>query len=340
MRILYYGPTNGNSGSRFNGLKLLGHEVEHVFQEDPLLKTWKPIRWLENRIYNGPVTMRLNKLFFQKAINYKPDLVWIEMGRSIYAKTLKQIKEQLGCLMVNSYSDDFINKHSRHYNSSIPLYDYIFTPRRANFEEYYKFGAKAVDFFWKGYAPENHFPVELTEEERNIYGSDVVFVGHCEKNRMQDLSQLAGCVKDMKIWGPWWNHYRIPKVLRAAIQNRSVWWEEYRKALCGSKITINYFSRWARDTQSSRSFEIPACGVFMLCERTDDILNSFEEDKEAVFFSSPEELIDKTKFYLRNDRLRQQIAFAGHQRCITSGYSNHDRIKVMLEKVINTTKAF
>jgi spore maturation protein CgeB len=338
MRILYYGPTDGNSYSRFRGIQLLGHEVESVFEKDPIRSSGRIIRGIESRLYNGPVTMKLNKVFLQRAEEFKPDLLWVEMGRSIYAKTLKQVKEQFGCLMVNSYSDDFIHKRSRHYNKSISLYDHIFTPREANFSEYYEYGAKAISKFWKGFDPETIFPVKLTEQEYNFYGCDIGFIGGPEPNRIEGLSVVAGCSKNMKVWGPGWDRYKLPRNLKHAVQYRSVWNEEYRKALCGAKIVINYLSVLARDTQASKSFEIPASGSFMLSHRTEDLLESFEEDKEAVYFSSTDELLDKIRFYLLNDKLRKQIAQAGRQRCLTSGYSNYDRIKSMLDRVLECRK--
>jgi len=334
MRILYYGPSNGNSGSRYQGLKLLGHNVEYVFEKDPVDSSCRLIRGLETRLYNGPVTMWLNKMFLRRAMQFKPELVWVEMGRSIFEKTLMQIKERFGCLLVNSYSDDFLHKRSRHYNKSIPLYDYIFAAREVNFEEYQRFGSKNVGKFWKGFAPETIYPVELTEQEREKFGSDVTFIGHCEPNRIERLSMLAVTVENMKIWGPGWNRYRLPGTLKKVVQYRSVWNEEYRKTLCGAKIVVHYLTRWNRDTQVSKSFEIPACGAFMLTERTEDHLACFEEDKEAVFFSTVEELIEKVRFYLSNDELRRKIARAGRERCIKSGYSNYDRIKQMLDEVI------
>jgi spore maturation protein CgeB len=73
----------------------------------------------------------------------------------------------------------------------------------------------------------------------------------------------------------------------------------------------------------------------LLADRNPDHLACFKEDKEAVFFSSSEELVDKVKFYLRNESLRKEVAAAGHKRCMESGYSNHDRIRIMLEEVMS-----
>ncbi len=71
----------------------------------------------------------------------------------------------------------------------------------------------------------------------------------------------------------------------------------------------------------------------MLAERTEEHLDLFEEGKEAEFFESDEELLDKTRYYLRNEEERRRIARAGYERCLKSGYSNHARVERMIEKI-------
>ena len=73
----------------------------------------------------------------------------------------------------------------------------------------------------------------------------------------------------------------------------------------------------------------------MLAERTREHLELFEEGKEAEFFSSNEELLDKVRFYLAHPQQRKRIAAAGRRRCLENGYSNQDRLKWMLEKVVS-----
>ena len=81
--------------------------------------------------------------------------------------------------------------------------------------------------------------------------------------------------------------------------------------------------------------EIPACGGFMLAERTPDHQELFEEDKEAVFFdiNNPNELLEKALYYLEHEKERKAIAKAGRERCLKSGYSQHERLTWMLQQI-------
>ncbi len=81
-----------------------------------------------------------------------------------------------------------------------------------------------------------------------------------------------------------------------------------------------------------------ACGKFMLAERTSEHLELFEEGKEAEFFGCNEELLDKTRFYLSHEKKREQIARAGRDRCLRSGYRHQDRLQHALDKIIEITQ--
>ncbi|HAL92556.1 MAG TPA: hypothetical protein DCM68_05975 [Verrucomicrobia bacterium] len=109
--------------------------------------------------------------------------------------------------------------------------------------------------------------------------------------------------------------------------------EDYAAAICRSKICLCFYSQWNRDTDNSRMYEIPACGVFMLAERNDENVRVFAEGVEADFFSTPEELVAKVRHYLVHDAEREAIAARGLKRCRSSGYSYAQRLATMMQQI-------
>ena len=71
----------------------------------------------------------------------------------------------------------------------------------------------------------------------------------------------------------------------------------------------------------------------MLAERTLMMQEVFEECKEAEYFSSPEEFVDKVRFYLKHDSVREKIARAGQLRVTSSGHDIYSRMKQWLEDI-------
>jgi len=68
----------------------------------------------------------------------------------------------------------------------------------------------------------------------------------------------------------------------------------------------------------------------MLAERTEEHLEFFEEDKEAVYFSSIDELVDKLRYYLHHDNKRVQIAERGYKRVTLNKHTYKDRLQQIL----------
>ena len=112
-----------------------------------------------------------------------------------------------------------------------------------------------------------------------------------------------------------------------------VWNEDYKKALCGAKIALCFFSKLNRDTYTRRCFEIPATGTLLLSEYSDDLASLYQEGEEADFFKNKEEMIQKIKLYLGNDDLRSRVAVNGNQRAIIDGHDIFSRMAKVLDFV-------
>ncbi|MFZ0519363.1 MAG: glycosyltransferase, partial [Acidobacteriaceae bacterium] len=82
-----------------------------------------------------------------------------------------------------------------------------------------------------------------------------------------------------------------------------------------------------------KSFEIAACGGFLLAERSAGHSERFRENEEAVFFSDIEECAEKIHRYLNDEPARARIAAAGRRRAVTGGYDNDSQLAKVLDVV-------
>jgi spore maturation protein CgeB len=100
------------------------------------------------------------------------------------------------------------------------------------------------------------------------------------------------------------------------------------------EIALHFLRHGNRDEQDSRTFEIPACKIFMIAEKSLLHLQLFKENEEAVFFETKEELLEKVKFYRDNNEERERIAKNGYTRCISSGYDHRTRMEKVVQKIM------
>jgi hypothetical protein len=114
---------------------------------------------------------------------------------------------------------------------------------------------------------------------------------------------------------------------------QTVWGREYNAALCGAKIALCFLSKLNRDSYTRRCFEIPASGTMLLSERTTDLETLYDAGKEADYFSTPHELVEKLELYLRNDDIRKAVAAAGHKRVMADGHDVVSRMRIMTKWV-------
>lgn len=343
MKIFFVGDLNGYSRSsqRKRAMENLGHDVVGI-STVPLGRlpgiSNKPS--LVERILSK-MRLPLDKTGVNQAmlknIQQTPfDVIWIEKGLTVHPRTLKAVKTVINSVKLISYTEDDMyrkSNQSRYYLKGLDLYDIIFTTKsyNANPDELASLGARKVVFVDKAYDRDFHRPVDLSEEDQSNFGAEVGFIGTFEAERAQLIFYLAKNGIEVRVfgngWGGWTNKHPNLK-----IENRPLYGDEYIKGLSATKINLCFLRKLNRDLQTDRTMEIPACGSFMIAERTVEHKRLFLEDKEAVYFDvhNPNELIKKVRFYLKNNMERIKIANAGRERCLNNGYSHHDRLQFML----------
>jgi spore maturation protein CgeB len=337
-KILYVGDLNTYSRSffRYRTLIELGHEVQGL-PSTPVVNSGK----MGRPTFAYRVAWKLKFPFDNVGVNRKIiealasqifDFVWIEKGNTIFPFTLKKIKSLAPKTVLLSCAEDDMyasHGHSAWYRLGLKYYDTVFTSKEYNLQELKFFGAKDTKLFLDSYYEKIHHPQELNPHELTKFSCDVSAIGAFEKERANSLLYLAKNGIEVSIWGSSWQDWvgRHPKLI---VKNQFLFEAEYAKAISASKVNLNFLRKINRDEVTSRSVEIPACGGFMLAERTRRHQCFFEEGKEADFFSSDEELLKKIRFYLKYESQRIEVAKNGLERCRKSDYSMRAQLTQML----------
>ena len=329
--MIFAGPLRPGSTSlsRLNTFRSLGCEVHPVdytpfCEEGPRL-----LRAVERRVKFGPGIWKLNRSFEEEVNSFKPQLVWVEKALGLWPSTVENITAP----MVHYSPDDYLGKglFQELILRSLRSYAVVLTTKTFNVSELLQRGARKCHYVGNAFDPEIHRPHVLPAAEKSRLGADVCFLGRWEPDREETLARLAEAGMRLRVWGRDWARRRLPKALRPCVVPNGAYGDDYAKVISASKIVLNILSKWYRDEETTRSIEIPACCGFMLAERTPKHLEYFVEGQEAEFYATFPELLEKVRFYLRAEERRLDIARAGYERCLRSGYSYRDRLTSVLE---------
>ncbi|HEY1343140.1 MAG TPA: glycosyltransferase [Bryobacteraceae bacterium] len=346
LSILYVGDLREGMScrQRLRALKQLGHEVDSIdivppSERNRFLSTWSRITFKLYRMrlltsFKAIDFAGANEAILNHIRNVPVDVIWIDSGRTIRAQTLQEVKKACPhCIILGYTGDDMMARHnqSSQFLEGLPLYDVFFTTKTFGVAELRALGCPRVHFTPFGFDPDAHFPISVSADEKKTIGGEVGFIGFYEEERARSMQFLASHGISVRIYGDGWKSQRVNECLR--VEGRTVFGQDYVRTLCAFDINLGFLRRMSRDRQTCRSYEIPACGAFMLAERTDEHLELFKEGVEAEFFSSDQELLDKVRYYLAHPEERARIAAAGRNRCLENRYSYPDRVRAILETV-------
>lgn len=337
--ILYVGQLweGATSYDRLRALRELGCSLLEFDVSEYLVPRSRIESILAHHLNYGRAINELNRDLLEFAYKQETNIthIWIDKGKWITPETLQQLRSCTGAMLVHySLDPQLVFNRSRQFTGSIPHYDVLFTTKRFELDLYLQVGAAHVYLVDQSYDHTRFFPRALSAEDQRKYGSDLCFIGHHEDHYGSCLSAALQSKCQARVWGPGWRSqaaaYRWGK---QCVPEEAVWGEQYPIALNGAKIALGLLTKRYQETTTTRTFEIPACGTFMLAERTDDHLRLFEEGIEAEFFASAEELVDKVRYFLAHPNERAHIALAGYNRCLQSGYSNVHRMRQALDLI-------
>ncbi|MCG3775254.1 MAG: hypothetical protein JW395_2085 [Nitrospira sp.] len=288
----------------------------------------------------GPLVSRLNNDLTTLAAAMVPDVIFVYRGSHIFPQTLRRIRAFVPNVLLVGYNNDdpFSSAYPRwqwrHFLNGLPEYDLVLAYRQSNIENLKAAGARQVELLRSWFMPERNHPVHLTEEERRRFECDVVFIGHYEDDgRVECLEEVARSGYRLRIFGPGYDWDPVlsrSKVLTGHVPVQLVWGSEYNLALCGAKVALCFLSKTNNDTYTRRCFEIPASGTVLMSEYSDDLASLYHANREAVYFSSSEEMRAGLFRLLSDEDYRASVALAGTRRVWADHHDVRSRMQFVL----------
>jgi len=333
MKVLFYGTMEWGCTCQLR-MEALRSCAGHLHALDMRLAIGEYLArsvWKRIQIRAGwsPLLRRAGKLLLRESLCYRPDVIWVEQGSSLRRRDLEEIRRQTSAFFVHYTPDSLCAPGWKPAlrERVFAAYDLCITSKPRDMDTLRTLGAPRVMLTYQGYNPLVHRPLPLSAEDAARYGCDIAFVGQRMRDRARSLRNLIDAVPcSIHLYGRHWERGRTGLRL-GPLQRGWVAGDAYAKALSGAKICLAFLNHEVDDKCTSRVFEIPACGGFMLAERTRELLELFAEKHEADYFGDDEELCDKARFYLAHDELRRRIARAGYARALGSGYSWEHRMR-------------
>ena len=294
---------------------------------------------LQERVLWGPGLAKASRELLRGVREEKPDVVLFYQGHHYSRPTVAAARAH--AFIAGIHNDDPFGPRRKllRYRlllKALPLYHGYHVYRDCNVPELQAWGVPRVKVLMSFYVPWLDFPRDLDQREMQRWGCELAFAGHPEPDmRTECIARTVRAGIAVKLYGPerFWRKWLPPDVFRRLAPLRKVFGEDYRKALCGAKMVACFLSKWNRDQYTRRAFEIPACGAFLLAERTPLMRQLYEEGREAEYFDSPEEFLDKVRFYRDHDQARRKVAQAGCRRATTSPYDVYSRMRQWLGDV-------
>lgn len=256
----------------------------------------------------------------------RPDVL-IATGAAPLTKSALHALRGLGVGCMNFSTDDPWNPaQSSHWHlRALPAFDLVFTPRRANLDDFRRIGCANVCYLPFAYDDLLSAP---PGEPGDALGCDVLFVGGADNDRAEFMNVFMAAGPPVALCGAYWERYAATR--SHARGHKS--YEDLCRLTAAAKVNLCLVRRANRDGHVMRSFEIAAVGGCMLVEYTEDHRAIFGSDGEAVvFFRTPEEAAKRAQLLIADNAERARLSASVRERIAGASHTYRDRLRSMLE---------
>lgn len=254
----------------------------------------------------------VNKIILREYNEFNPNFVFIIKGNIIEKDTLEKMKLSKRILWL---MDSIINV--RDISKTIEDYDYRFMFERTDVD---KLKEKNIKAYFLPMAVDQNNYYSLNKKNREI---DVVFIGSLYDGRKEFLEKLSSEFKNynIKVFGQYldikkpityFKYYVLG--FNKIFTNKIVTPNEVNKIYNNSKIAINIHHNQSKYGCNPRVFEILGSKTFQIVDKNNFVTDNFEVKKEIITFEDFDDLKCKIKYYISNEKERNEIVKNGYKK--------------------------
>ena len=321
----FNGRLHYNTGKRINnGLIKLGHNVYQLSDRDIISSN--------RTIFNPSPKKILNEKIIEIFNNFNPDLIILGHADSVKLETLKSLKIKKDSLKISQWFLDPLSRNGPDYQNNkkrildkIEIMDSTFLtsdPESLDF--------KIRNSYFIPNPADKSFET-LNNSKKNT-NKDVFFAmshgvhrGNLKSGKYDDREKILKKllrVKDIKF-----DFYGIKNI-------QPIWGDEFLKKISLSKIGLNLSrGKPIKYYSSDRIAQYMANGLMTLIHE-DTKYSDFFNKNEIVTYKNLNDLINKIKYYVKNDKKRKFIANNGKKKYLKE-FSSEKVSKYIILKTLN-----
>ncbi|MBD0295291.1 MAG: glycosyltransferase [Flavisolibacter sp.] len=302
--------------------------------QQPLDQLWRrslldkmALRFLPNIYLNA-----INKKVIAHVKELQPDVVLIFKGMQLFPNTVAVLKKHTA-LLCNYNLDHPLEIYSRggtnkNVISSVEHFDVFFTYSNSIVKKIisqYNISSYCIPFGFDPLLNEKYGSLPL--EQIDSY----LFYGTWDKARERFLNALGR--DDVAVYGDveWGTRTKRNGLAYKNFKRKKLYDAELYTTIRSSIGVINNLREQniVENSHNMRTFEVPGYGGLLISQFTEEQAYFFEPNKEAIYFSSIEELNDKLEYLKRAPKEVNKIKINALNRSMKCGYSYNDRAKQM-----------
>lgn len=262
-------------------------------------------------VYELGTLRKMNQKLIETVWEEKPDVLLAFKAELIHPKTLEYVRRKTLTLLWNPDEVWFEGWEVKLAKSV----DHFYTIQDTALDGFRLHGVKNVHYLVEGCYPPLHRPIEVTDEEKECYGADVMFAGSPYQRNYWLLTIAKFCEEkgySLKIWGNNWKD----EVLLKFWQRRAIYNEEHCKAVSSSKVCVNLTSPPPK--LGSRPVMEMAMGGLLVTERLPAIdCWGFKHDEHLILFEREDfdEMVYCIEYFVENPEVGRKIGENASRFC-------------------------